>query len=191
MPPRAVIHASRKSTRTRASVKFGSWLRLYSEDQLLAELSIFGLTLRSFRSLLHNLHVPTLHIGKIRFVDGYSFFLALRAVLSIGEPDFHAPGCSAVYFRNADPSHLDLERFRLNQRRLVADLLYSKRFNGLTLTDGQLKKTARLAISRIQATAYRIALSTVLSDQEAAADSHLLSVRRGEPLDAPIREPEE
>ena len=140
-----VPYVSRKSTKNRASIKFGSWLRLYSEDQLLAELAPFNLTRATFRHLLANLCVPSLHIGKLRFVDGYSFFLALRAVLSIGEPDFYAPNCNAVYFRNTNASKLDIDRFRRNQKRLTADLLYSKRFNGMTLTDAEIRKTARLA----------------------------------------------
>lgn len=172
-----VPYVSRKSTKNRASIKFGSWLRLYSEDQLLAELAPFNLTRATFRHLLANLCVPSLHIGKLRFVDGYSFFLALRAVLSIGEPDFYAPNCNAVYFRNTNASKLDIDRFRRNQKRLTADLLYSKRFNGMTLTDAEIRKTARLAFSRIQTTAYRIALSRVVSQSNADADAHLASLR--------------
>ena len=170
---------STKSTKsTRATIKFGSWLRLYSEDQLLTELAAFGFTRATFRHFLSNLCVPTLRIGKLRFVDGYCFFLALRAVLAIGEPDFHAPGSQAVANRNVKASRLDLDRFRLNQKRLTADLLYSKRFNGLHLTDFQIRKTARLALGRIQANAYRIALSRVLSQSDAEADAHLRTLRQ-------------
>ena len=169
----------KKSTRSRpATIKFGSWIRLYSEDHLLDELSIFGLTRTTFRHLLQNLRVPTLHIGELRFVDGYSFFLALRAVLSIGEPDFYAPGSRTVRFRDANPSRLDPEKFRRNQKRLCADLLYTKRFNGHTLTDLQIRKTARLALGRIQANAYRIALSRTLSESNDAADANLLLERK-------------
>ena len=67
-------------------------------------------------------------------------------MLSIGEPDFLAPGSARVLQRNANPSKLNLERFRASQKRLVADLLYTKRFNGLHLTDLQIRKTARLAL---------------------------------------------
>ena len=172
-------HNPGKSRRnSKATIKFGSWLRLYSEDQLLSELEVFGLSRTSFRHLLANLHVPTLHVGKLRFVDGYCFFLALRAVLSIGEPDFLAPGSTRVLQRNANPSKLNLERFRASQKRLVADLLYTKRFNGLHLTDLQIRKTARLALGRIQANAYRIALSRTLSESNAAADANLLLERK-------------
>lgn len=172
----------KKSTRNlrngRATIKFGSWIRLYSEEQILEELSIFGLTPITFRHFLRNLNVPTLHIGELRFIDGYSFFLALRAVLSIGEPDFYAPGCRMVRFRDVNPSKMDLERFRRNQKRLCADLLYTKRFNGHHLTDLQIRKTARLALGRIQANAYRIALARTISESNAAADANLLVERK-------------
>ena len=162
---------------SRATIKFGSWLRLYSEDQLLEELSIFGFTRGTFRHFLANLGVPTLHVGALRFVDGYCFFLALRAVLSIGEPDFYAPGSTIVRQRNANPSKLNLSSFRARQKRLTADLLYTKRFNGLHLTDLQIRKTARLALGRIQANAYRIALTRVLKQSDADADAVLREAR--------------
>lgn len=170
-------------TNGRATIKFGSWIRLYSEETLLSELSQFNLTKLSLRKLLHNLRVPTIHIGSLRFVDGYSFFLALRAVLSIGEPDFHAPGCTEVYWNRGSPSKLDMEKFRKAQKRLVADLLYTKRFNSMTLSDADLLKTARLAFSRIQDHAYRIALTRTVKEANREADLSLRKFRSPSPED--------
>jgi len=168
----------------KASIKFGSNLRLYSEETIRQELGAFGLSVIGFRHLMRNLCVPMLCIGKTRFVDSYSLFLALRAVLAIGESDFYAPGCHEISCHRHPSSKLDLKRFRLQQRRLCADLLYSKRLNSLQLTDSLIRTTARAAFSRIQDNAYRIALSRTLSAEQKKADSFLRTQRQSIPLEA-------
>lgn len=172
--------AAKANRRARATIKFGSWLRLYTEDQLLAQLSQFGLSRRSFRTLLDALHVPTLHVGNLRFVDGFSFFVALRAVLSIGQPDFICPGSESSNKNRRPISSLSLDDLNARYRRVVADLLYAKRLMGLTLTDQEIRATAADALSRMQNNAYRLALSRVTLTHQQKADMLLRSVRAGE-----------
>ena len=161
-------------------IRFGSWFRLYSEAQLLQQFAPFNLSLRSLRLLLSNLGVPSIHIGNQRLVDGFSLFLALRAVLSIGEPDFVCPN-SMSHRKGTEPSKINLLNLRARYRRLVADLLYAKRFNGMTLTDSEIRRTADLALARLQQNAYRLALTSVVKSHQDKADILLREIRKGAP----------
>lgn len=102
-------------------------LTLYSEDYYLDALRPLGMTRRGFRSWLRALSVPTIEISNTRYLDPWSFNLALKAVLRIGEPDFYAPGSMGL--RRGAPagvSALNPKTFERNLRYTIAELVASK-----------------------------------------------------------------
>ena len=133
MPP-----AANTKRKIGVHVRIESGLRLVSLDVLLAQIAPMGLTMTGLRMLLDNLQVPTIEIGRTRLVDLFSFQLALRAVLRVGEPDFLTPGCHTIKRRNTkqrpplrpDTTLLDPVRFHANWKRIVSELIAARRSAG-------------------------------------------------------------
>lgn len=127
MPPRA--STSTKTSPAKSSISFISiapGVRLYSEDHLIQSLHPLPFTRRSFRAFLRSLSVPTLHIGRHRYVDHISFALAVRSVLRVGAPSFYGPGSRRP--RRIPPSRLDLASFRSSITTTIAELLASRHY---------------------------------------------------------------
>lgn len=147
---------AKKPTRTRkpprrvAHISLGPGNRLYSEDSYLVELAPLGVTRRGFRSLLRALGVPTIELGRTRFVDNLSLAMALRAVLAIGKPDFLTPGCETLRRSRGGPSTLDPEEVVSNYTRFVGELLVSDRLSRGS-TPRQIRRAARRVALRLRA----------------------------------------
>lgn len=137
-------------------VAFGSFLRLYDEDSLIKAMNVPGLSKRGFRRLLRTLHVPVLEISNTRLVDGFSFFLAMRAILRIGAPDFLTPSCKT---RQRDPgkkfpgtrTSIPVEEITDNWKVLACEIMLSQRTNRMRVSDKVLGEMASLATQRILA----------------------------------------
>lgn len=132
-----------------AHISLGPGNRLYSEDSYLVELAPLGVTRRGFRSLLRALGVPTIELGRTRFVDNLSLALALRAVLALGKPDFLAPGCDTLR-RGGKSSSLDPEEVVTNYTRFVGELLVSDRLSR-GASPRQIRRAARRVALRLKA----------------------------------------
>ena len=70
-------------------------------DTRLTELSTvalrFGMSNSALVRLLFDLSVPTIHIGRNRYVNEYVMDFAIFCLTLIGQPDFAAPGSRAKY----------------------------------------------------------------------------------------------
>ena len=121
--------------------------RLYSEDLLIEEFAAFNLTRRSFRTLCRALGVPLLYVGTGALLDPITFSLALKAVLSLGRPDFLAPGSTVAYRKGTHSTlspPLDGELVRL-----MRELLLSHELSKHT-TDAELRKASHEALLRLR-----------------------------------------
>lgn len=156
-------------------LRFGSALRLHSESVFVRELSPFGITPVGFRALLRALRVPWIELGDTRLVDSYSFFLALRAILRIGQLPFLAPGCTTITRGGHNTSQfstsLDESYFTENFHAIACDLLFSQKLNGLSLTDDTVKTAAREAARRMLA----LSLQTLPPEELASYDREAIS----------------
>ena len=165
---------------TPVAARFGSSLRLYSEDLILKEFLPLGLSRKGLRALLKSLSVPTIEIGTVRLVDSLSLFLALRAILRIGEPDFAAPTSRSVRIGGAalkgKATRLDLDRFQKNFETVVAELIYARKANALVVDRPAIRKAARDACDRIALAALQTAppLEQAAYDRKALAHLHSL-----------------
>lgn len=143
---------------SRAVIAFSPGNRLVSEDHFLAQLAPVGMTRRGFRSLCRALLVPTLELGSTRFLDAYSFSLALRAILRVGQPDFLAPGCTTLRKARTHPTDatttLDPAYFEKHASIVIAELLSMRRFTDLKVTrevvDAAREASQRMALAGFQ-----------------------------------------
>lgn len=141
-------------------------ITLYSEDYYLDALRPLGMSRRGFRAWLRCLSVPTLEVANTRYLDPWSFNLALKAILRIGEPDFFAPGSMGL--RRGHPAGvttLDPATFRRNLRVVVAELVASKT-RPYSPPPAQVKRAARLAAQRMMDMGIQ-AIPTVLAAAKA------------------------
>ena len=154
------------------AVTFGSVARLFPVQKLHDALRPCGLSLEGTLALLRMLKVPVLHTPKAKLIDSNSLYLALKAVLRVGEPDFVAP--------EAEPpqdhpwtSSLDLERFRRDYTKLQCDVLYSYASNAPALSRDvdALMGAAREATLRL-ALAYLPALHKIQEKYDDTALEH-------------------
>jgi len=170
------------STPSAPTIRFGSWLRLYSLQTIMSQLKQFGLTERSLTILLHNLRVPIIHIGRHKLVDSFTFFLAMRAVLSLGCDDFYVPGSKPCLDSRAHASKLPSTFTKRDERRLIGELLYAKRFNGITLSDAEIRSAATTALERFQHASLRLAISKAIEDRAKKSYEAKQTVRKGQVL---------
>jgi len=170
------------STPSGPTIRFGSWLRLYSLQSILSQLKQFGLTERSLRIMLRNLKVPIFHLGRHQLVDSFTFFLAMRAVLSMGCDDFYAPGSKPCLDSRAHASKLPDSFTQRDYRRLIGELLYAKRFNGITLSDAEIRTAATTALDRFQSATLRLAISKAIEDRAKKSYEAKQTVRKGQVL---------
>lgn len=164
------------------TIRFGSWLRLYSFQTILSQLKQFGLTERSLKILLHNLRVPVFHLGRHKLVDSFTFFLAMRAVLSLGCDDFYAPGSGPILKAKAHATKLPSTFSKRDERRLIGELLYAKRFNGITLSDAEIRTATITALERFQHASLRLAISKAIEDRAKKSYEAKQTVRKGQVL---------
>jgi len=105
-----------------ASIHIGPSSRLYTLDHYHKAFAPFGVSRAGFIALLRALHVPKIRIAGTYFVDHLSFTLALRAITTIGRPDFWFPGHTkdlpAHSTKSLDPAYV-----QSNLRSLLAPLL--------------------------------------------------------------------
>jgi len=122
-------------------ISLGSGLRLLSEDQYAEEM---GVTKRGFRALCKSLQIPMLEIGSKRYVEMTSFSIAMRAVLSIGNKDFLAPGSQTLKKnrRTTEKTSMSPEEFEKNFETAVLCLMASSDLN-LKRSIYELKKAAK------------------------------------------------
>ena len=124
-------------------------MTLYSEDYYLDALTPLGMTRRGFRAWLRALQVPTLEIGSVRYLDPWTFNLALKVIMRIGQPDFFAPGSMGLRRGSHEGvSTLAPEVFERNVRYAIAELVSSKArpFNP---PPPKVRKAAELAAQRM------------------------------------------
>ena len=128
-------------------ISLGSGLRLLSEDQYAEEMSV---TKRGFRALCKALQIPMLEIGSKRYVEMTSFSIAMRTVLSIGNPDFLTPGCQTLKKnrRTTEKTTLTPEEFEKNFETAVLCLMASSDLN-LKRSIHELKKAANKVARRL------------------------------------------
>ena len=128
-------------------ISLGSGLRLLSEDQYAEEMSV---TKRGFRALCKALQIPMLEIGAKRYVEMTSFSIAMRTVLSIGNPDFLTPGCQTLKKnrRTTEKTTLTPEEFEKNFETAVLCLMASSDLN-LKRSIYELKKAANKVARRL------------------------------------------
>ena len=128
-------------------ISLGSGLRLLSEDQYAEEM---GTTKRGFRALCKALQIPMLEIGSKRYVEMTSFSIAMRAVLSIGNPDFLVPGCQTLKKnrRTTERTTMKPEEFEKNFETAVLCLMASSDLN-LKRSIYELKKAAKKVATRL------------------------------------------
>jgi hypothetical protein len=128
-------------------ISLGSGLRLLSEDEYAEEM---GVTKRGFRALCKALQLPMLEIGNKRYVEMTSFSIAMRAVLTIGRPDFLTPGCETIRKnrRTNEATTLSTEEFEKSFEMAVLCLLASSDLN-LKRSIYELKKAAGKVARRL------------------------------------------
>lgn len=118
-------------------ISFGSGVRLMSEEWYL-EATGHQFTKVGFRKFCECLGVPMIEIGASRYVDMVRFEIALSSVLRIGEPNFFSPGCETLRNQSVNVPQeqrvADQEKLVRNYRALAAELLLSKKVNGIQLT---------------------------------------------------------
>ena len=128
---------------------FGSSLRLLHEDRILAEFHGY-FTRDTLRVFLSTICVPQLHIGRTRFVDSISFYLAMRCILRLGEPDFIAipPPDNKIPRNNRTaltPAYLHSQL-----ETLYHELLYNRTLQKTEISEATYFSTARDAATRLQ-----------------------------------------
>jgi hypothetical protein len=139
--------------------QFSTGVRLFSEEWFVKEMG-FGMTRAGFRLFCRNLGVPMLCTKSGRFVDIFTFALALRHAMSLGQPNFYAPGAPEIRFNNAHPSYLDQEKARKNMRKVVRELLMAQKFG-----QAKLVQDTRLAAHR----AAELLVNTAVSVEQGRA----------------------
>ena len=109
-------------------ISLGSGLRLLSEQAYADEMEV---TKRGFRALCKALQIPMLEVGTKRFVEMSSFAIAMRAVLSIGNPDFLTPGCQTLKKnrKTTERTTMTSEEFEKNFEMAVLCLMASSDLN--------------------------------------------------------------
>jgi hypothetical protein len=126
---------------------------MMTEDFYLAAFAPFGMTRRGFRALLKALRVPSLEVGSTRFVDVFSFNLAIRSIMRIGQPTFLTPGCDSLRKAKrtlSDTTELDLDAFRKNLPHTIAELLVASRIpHGRLASKKTLNTAASAAVERM------------------------------------------
>lgn len=135
-----------------SAISIGPYVRLYSEDHFLRELSPLGLSRNTLRRFFQALSVPTLHLSNTRYVDAFTLSLALRAVLRIGEPDFLAPG-SALSLKGRKSRRttnaLNPARLRSDLESLIFELLAAHKTRAWDIPSTQIADAAREAARRL------------------------------------------
>jgi hypothetical protein len=135
-------------------ISFGSGLRFKHEDWYVRAFGN-GMTHRGFRALCRALGVPMLRVARERYVDMFSFEVAMRAVMRIGEPDFFVPGSATVRKTHAERrgarNKLDPTELKKNFAFVVRDLLAARKVNDGQLTRDVIKGARRAAERMVQA----------------------------------------
>jgi len=111
----------------------------------------FGFTMRGFRRWLKALGVPRMRTpGGKCLVDLVTLYVAIRAVMRIGQPDFLCPGCKEISRgkRQMPPNtqvELDLEYFAGCWEDVCNELLYAQRVNWQMVTEAHSEAFQRAA----------------------------------------------
>jgi len=150
-------------------ISLGSGLRLLSEDEYAYEMEV---TKRGFRALCKALQVPMLEIGNKRYVEMTSFSIAMRAVLSIGNPDFLTPGCETIRKnrRTNEKTTMSTEEFEKNFETAVLCLMASSDLN-LKRSIYELKKAAKKVAQRLTDAGVQLLPARAKLDGEEKSDN--------------------
>lgn len=150
-----------------------TFTRLYSEDLILRELAPLGVNRKMLRNLFRALGVPVMYLGDGVLVDPVTLSIALKAVLSLGKPDFVAPGTKGKQPSSFDPDSLpdgELESF-------MGQLLVSVKLTETTL-DSEVKVAARDAVARMREMGLRALIDLRKKNMEARARVQTKEVTR-------------
>jgi hypothetical protein len=127
--------------------------RMYDDRTFWKALQPLGMTLRNFRSFLKALGVPSLRIGSKRFIDAFTFAMAIRAVTRIGRKDFAAPGSTALHKgginMNGCTNRLDIDHVQSKHWEIVLEMALAQRWNRIK-NDDKMAKAAKEAIERMR-----------------------------------------
>lgn len=138
-------------------ISIGKGNRLMSEDYFLDHLKPLGVTRLGFRKWCRAMGVPMLHFpDEKRYLDVYTFKIALRAICRIGQPDFLLPGAKDVRHRRKKDLkwdkqctvQLDPTYIRDNWQEIVSELLAARLEPNDPLREN-LREVAKLAANRL------------------------------------------
>lgn len=126
-----------------SGIFLSSGVQLVWENDLYREggFEKFGFTMRGFRRWLKALGVPRMKTpGGKYLVDLVSLYLAVRAVMRVGQPDFLCPGCKEIARgKRQMPKNtqvkLDLDYFAGCWEDVCNELLYAQRVNWQIVTE--------------------------------------------------------
>lgn len=124
-------------TEKQVVVSLGHGLRLINEAQLYEQFRPFGLSKRSFRAWMANMHVPYVEIGRTRLYNVNSVLFALTAITRVGQPNFLTPGCHSLKKRREAANTtrtLDPGYYTKNWKLILSDLIANRRMSGLKVT---------------------------------------------------------
>jgi hypothetical protein len=131
-----------------AMLSFAPGNRLFSEDHFIDAFAPYGVTRRGFRALCRALSVPMLEVGATRFVDSFSFALAMRAITRIGEPDFVFPGAKKKK-PPGSATTLNAARFKRDLAAIITEVLSSRHLSTLKADRVAIRKAATEAAERM------------------------------------------
>lgn len=177
-----------QSPHHKSVMAFGSSLRLISHEHLLTEFAPLGFTKQSLARLFRALKIPSFHIGPHRFVDAYTFYLIMHAILRPGEPDFIAPCANAMRskLRKSIKARVSITtEFAQDAIPTAArDLIYCRHLLEPKLTTVAISNTARDAAQRLREFTENIPLAQVITRFRTGADAYWLK-RISTPGDPP------
>lgn len=153
---------------------------------ILKEFLPLGLSRKGLRALLKSLSVPSIEIGRHRLVDSVSLFLALRSVLRVGEPDFLAPGSDSKNrgLTKGCRTRLDVDHFRRNLEVVVAELVYARKVNSLSIDVDAIRLAARNAAERMALAGLQLLPAREQEKYDRKAVAHLHTLLSDAPSDS-------
>lgn len=96
MPESSTVHPHLVDNPHNKDIQFGVGVSLRPVEEIYHALKESGLTRHGLAALLRALHIPTVEIGKKKYINPFYLMLAIHAISRPGNKNFLAPGCDSI-----------------------------------------------------------------------------------------------
>lgn len=183
---------------------FGSSLRLISHSQLLTQFGPLGFNRFTLLHFLQALRIPSIHIGRERFVDAYTFYLIMHIILRPGKPDFLTPNCLAKKtllnkrngagrpYRRTQRASVPLTEIERELPEAARDLIYCRNLLEPKLTTASITTLASEAAERLRTFTSHLPIAQIITRFREGADAYWLKRLNApdpDPIDTPATLP--